>query len=85
MEYEDIYNMFKNAYLLANYSKVFELIKTYQLDTYGDRKSEILSIIARSYLGLGNRITAEITSQLNEIPEIIETYKTCEKFFGKLV
>lgn len=85
MDDKDIYNQFKNAFLLANYLKVFELFKSFNENTFQEYKAEVYFIITRSYLALGSRKTTEITELINSNETIFKYLKVMELFYTKWV
>lgn len=68
MNEEDLYSQLKNAFLLGNYFKVFEFLKTCKMDELNDMlyKDEIASVIVRSGLLLSERKTPEIQATINQ-------------------
>lgn len=78
MDAKDIYNQFKNSFLLANYLKVFELFKNLNENTFQEYKAEVYFIITRSYLALGTRKTKEITDLVNSNETICKFLKVME-------
>lgn len=71
MDQKDLYNQLKNAFLLGNYHKVFEFLKTYPLEEQNLLyKEDICCLIARSFIALEERKTSEIESFMNGSPDL---------------
>lgn len=71
MDQKDFYNQLKNAFLLGNYHKVFEFLKTYSLEEqHLLYKDEICSLIVRSFLALEDRQTPEMETLIESNTDI---------------
>jgi len=87
MDQKDLCQQMKNAFLLGNYFKVFEFLKTYPLEEQLSLlyKDQISSIIVRSALALEDRRTPEIETMIEENPELSELFHAFEPFFNVLL
>ena len=79
MNEKDLYTQLKNAFLLGNYFKVFEFLKTIKLDDLDNMlyRDEIASVIVRSAVVLNERKTPEIQATIDQN----ETLKSSQEIF----
>lgn len=71
MDQKDFYNQIKNAFILGNYHKVFDFLKTYAFEEQNFLyQEEICSLIVRSFIALEDRKTPEIQKTINSNPDL---------------
>ena len=86
MNEKDLYTQLKNAFLLGNYFKVFEFLKTIKLDDLDNMlyRDEIASVIVRSAVVLNERKTPEIQATIDQNKTLKKSNQFLEPFLSIL-